>query len=90
MSAESLTSIINAIKSGDLDNSRGSEVFEHMLANELDVAASMSALGIEKVDDGAIDELRQFVQLQRHAVNPFPPFQALVRERELPRFGVAR
>lgn len=57
MPAENLAALISSVKSGDLDNSRASEVFEHMLANSVDVAAAMSALGIEKVDDSAIDEL---------------------------------
>jgi len=57
VSADSLAALIKTIQSGDLDNSRGSEVFEHMLENGADVKAAMSALGIEKVNDSAIDEL---------------------------------
>ena len=57
MSATSLAALIKSVKAGDLDNSRAGEVFEYMLANSKDVVASMAALGIEKVDDSALDDL---------------------------------
>ncbi len=57
MSATSLAALVKSVKAGDLDNSRAGEVFEYMLANGKDVVASMAALGIEKVDDSALDDL---------------------------------
>lgn len=57
VSAADLADLLNAIQAGELDNVRGRDVFEDMLAHGRTPQASMKALGIEKVDESAIVDL---------------------------------
>ena len=55
--ADELAALITAIKNGDLDSSRASEVFEEMHNAKVNVAAAMQTLGIEKIDQSEIVDL---------------------------------
>ncbi|MFC1759451.1 Asp-tRNA(Asn)/Glu-tRNA(Gln) amidotransferase subunit GatB [Planctomycetota bacterium] len=57
ISADALADIILAVADGTLDNSRARDVFAEMLNSESDMPTAMKKLGIEKVDDSAIDNL---------------------------------
>lgn len=52
-----LADLLKRIKSGDLDTTRGREVFLAMLDGGKSAAAVMADLGIEKVDESALIEL---------------------------------
>jgi aspartyl-tRNA(Asn)/glutamyl-tRNA(Gln) amidotransferase subunit B len=49
-----LSDLLKKVKAGDVDTSRGREVLQYMFDNGTDAAASMAALGIEKVDESAL------------------------------------
>ena len=57
ISAEGLADLLKAIQQGELNNSRGKEVFSEMLSAGTSAADAMAALGIEKVDDSALEDL---------------------------------
>lgn len=50
LSAETLAELVKLIVAGDLDVTRGKEVFNDMVVNKRSVADTMAALGIAKVD----------------------------------------
>lgn len=57
VSATALAELLVAIKNGDIDNTRGKDVFNEMLQSGKSAAECMKALGIEKIDTSALDEL---------------------------------
>jgi aspartyl-tRNA(Asn)/glutamyl-tRNA(Gln) amidotransferase subunit B len=57
--ALALGELIARVKAGELDTSRGREVLMEMLASGRTAADVMQSLGIQKVDDSAIDALCQ-------------------------------
>ena len=57
--AQALGELIARVKAGELDTSRGREVLAEMLASGRSAEEVMQSLGIEKVDDSAIDALCQ-------------------------------
>ena len=59
VSAKALGELIARVKAGDLDTSRGREVLTGMLASGRSAAEVMQSLGIQKLDDSAIDALCQ-------------------------------
>jgi aspartyl-tRNA(Asn)/glutamyl-tRNA(Gln) amidotransferase subunit B len=59
VSARALGKLIARVKAGELDTSRGREVLAEMLATGRSAEEVMQSLGIEKVDDSAIDALCQ-------------------------------
>jgi aspartyl-tRNA(Asn)/glutamyl-tRNA(Gln) amidotransferase subunit B len=59
VSARALGELIARVKAGELDTSRGREVLSEMLASGRTAAEVMQSLGIQKVDDSAIDALCQ-------------------------------
>ncbi len=59
ISSEQLAELLQAIQQGDLPGNRGREVFETMLDEGVSSAAAMQSLGIEKVDQGALETLCQ-------------------------------
>ncbi len=63
VSAANLAELLKAIQAGDLDNSRGRDVFTAMLEQGQSPAEAMRALGIEKVDQSALVDLcRQLLE----------------------------
>ena len=70
--ASRLAALLSLIGAGDIDNSRGKDVFQWMLTNEGDVEAAMKALGIERVDsDDLVDLCRQLLADHPSAVEDF-------------------
>lgn len=60
ISVDRLAELLLAIESGQLDNSRGKEVFQYFLDNSAaSLADAMKSLGIEAVDDSEIESLCQ-------------------------------
>ena len=57
ISSEGLADLLKAIQQGDLNNSRGKEVFAEMLSAGTNATDAMAALGIAKVDDSALENL---------------------------------
>ncbi len=57
VSAARLGELIGAVKHGDLDSSRASDVFEEMHQTRVDTATAMKTLGIEKVDQSSLVDL---------------------------------
>ncbi len=58
VSPTQLAELIKAIDNGELDTTRGKEVFQYLLEhNGADVAQAKEALGIEEVDQGEMEEL---------------------------------
>ena len=58
LNAERLAELLLAIEAGDVDNSRGRDVFQFWLDNPtVDFEAAKTALGIEAVDRGEIEAL---------------------------------
>ncbi|MGI9457735.1 MAG: Asp-tRNA(Asn)/Glu-tRNA(Gln) amidotransferase subunit GatB, partial [Aeoliella sp.] len=57
ISSDQLADLVIKLKSGDLPSSRGRDVFDLMLAEQLSVEQSMEQLGIEEVDETALVEL---------------------------------
>ena len=61
VSPSDLSDLILAVADGTLDNSRARDVFAEMFASRVNMVAAMQKLGIEKVDDSAIDDLAREV-----------------------------
>ena len=59
ISASQLGDMIQAITDGKLPKSRAKDAFELMTAEKLEVAAAIEQLGIEQVDDSALESLCQ-------------------------------
>ena len=57
VSAAELAELLRAVCGGKLNTSRGRDVLAEMLASGKSVAAAMQALGIEEVDDSALETL---------------------------------
>ena len=57
ISAASLSELLKAIANGDVDTTRAKDVFAEMLSSAKSASAAMAALGIEKVDASAIEDL---------------------------------
>lgn len=57
ISAASLAELLSAIRDGQLDNTRGKEVFAEMLTSGKTAPEVMASMGIEKVGDSALMEL---------------------------------
>ena len=57
ISSNRMGQLIKKIHAGELDNSRGKDVFEQMLTSDQSVDAIMKELGIEAVDDSALEEI---------------------------------
>ncbi|MBP89035.1 MAG: Asp-tRNA(Asn)/Glu-tRNA(Gln) amidotransferase GatCAB subunit B [Planctomycetaceae bacterium] len=57
ISAASLSELLKAIDSGDVDNTRAKDVFAEMFSTGKSAYEVMTALGIEKVDASAIEAL---------------------------------
>ncbi len=58
ISAGRLAELIHAIETGELDNTRGKDVFQHWLAHGVsDLATAKTALGIASVDRGELEAL---------------------------------
>ena len=70
VSAVSLAGLIKLINDRKLDNSRGKDVFAEMLARRSSAAEAIKALGIEQVDDNALEALcRQLLEANPHVVD---------------------
>lgn len=70
ISSERLSELLAAIKSGDLPNSRGSDVFQEMLAAGATASEAMKTLGIEKVDSSAVVDLcKELLAANPHVVD---------------------
>lgn len=63
ISVERLTTLLKAIMDKDIDTTRAKDVFTQMLDSDKDAPAIMKEMGIEKVDDSAIDDLAREVLL---------------------------
>ncbi len=59
ISAKSLAELLKAIDNGEVDNTRGKDVFAEMLSSGKSAAKSMKQLGIEKIDSSALSDLCQ-------------------------------
>lgn len=57
VSADRLAALVKKIQDGELDNSRAKDVFEKLLQSDLDVEIIMKELGIEAVDDSALETI---------------------------------
>ena len=58
LTVELMASLLKTIENGDIDTTRGKEVFSHLLKNpKATVAEAIAALGITKVDSGEIEQL---------------------------------
>lgn len=55
ITASRLGELVKKIHKGQLDNSRGKDVFESMLTSDADVESIMQDLGIEEVDDSELE-----------------------------------
>jgi aspartyl-tRNA(Asn)/glutamyl-tRNA(Gln) amidotransferase subunit B len=55
--ADCLVELLQLVRRGELDTSRGREVFEDMLTSGRSAAAAVQALGIKRLDDAALVEL---------------------------------
>jgi len=68
--AGSLAELLKMIDAGQLDNSRGRDVLQAMLETGAVLEQAVASLGIEQVDDVALDELcRQLVAENPHVVS---------------------
>ena len=69
VSASSLAELIKMIAGGKLDNSRGKDVFATMFEKGLPAADAVKELGIEQVDDSALESLcRELLDANPHVV----------------------
>ena len=69
VSADALADLILAVADGTLDNSRARDVFAEMLNSGANMSQAMKKLGIEKVDDSAIDDLaNELLAANQHIV----------------------
>ena len=57
VSAAALAELLGTVKAGKLATSRGREVLAEMLASGTSAAEAMTALGIEQVDESALEDL---------------------------------
>ncbi len=57
VSSQRLANLIGKVAAGELDNSRAKDVFQVMLEKDLDPAVVMKELGIEAVDDSALEAI---------------------------------
>ena len=55
--AEKLGDVVGQVSKGELDTTRGREVLDHLTQHDETVAAAMKSLGIEAVEEGAIEQL---------------------------------
>jgi aspartyl-tRNA(Asn)/glutamyl-tRNA(Gln) amidotransferase subunit B len=70
--AETLAALIGMIESGDLDNSRGRDVYQWLMENKGTPETAMKALGIESVDsDEMLNLCRQLIAAHPTAVADF-------------------
>lgn len=69
ISAASLAELITLINQNQLDNTRAKEVFAHMLDHGGSAAEAIRELGIEQVDNQALDRLcRELLEAHPHVV----------------------
>ena len=54
---EELATLIKLVAGGDLDNTRARDVFQAMVESGDTAEAAMASLGIERVDDSALENL---------------------------------
>ena len=54
-----MTELLTKVNAGELDQTRGKEVLEEMIASNLEVQAAMDKLGIKAVDNSEIESLCQ-------------------------------
>ncbi|QDU97815.1 Aspartyl/glutamyl-tRNA(Asn/Gln) amidotransferase subunit B [Lignipirellula cremea] len=59
LTAAGLGELLKLVEQGDLDNTKAKDVFAHMLAHGESAAQAMKSLGIEQVDDSALETLCQ-------------------------------
>ena len=57
ITTDRLADLLNAVQNKEIDTTRAKDVFEKLLESETSVAGMMKEMGIEKVDDSAIDSL---------------------------------
>ena len=70
VSATALAELIQLVGSGKLDSSRGKDVFAAMLESGKTAAEAVKSLGIEQVDDGALEELvKELLEANPHVVD---------------------
>jgi len=68
--AASLAELIKLINDGKLDNSRGKDVFATMLSDGKSAPEAIEALGIEQVDDSALETLvRELLEANPHVID---------------------
>ncbi|RCS49227.1 Asp-tRNA(Asn)/Glu-tRNA(Gln) amidotransferase subunit GatB [Bremerella cremea] len=63
ITVERLATLLKAIMDKEIDTTRAKDVFTQMLDSDKDAPAIMKEMGIEKVDDSAIDDLAREVLL---------------------------
>lgn len=68
ISASKLGDLISRIAGGELDNQRGRDVFNHLVENPQSVEAAIKSLGIEAVDEGAVEQLCRELLAENPAV----------------------
>ncbi|MEW4452729.1 Asp-tRNA(Asn)/Glu-tRNA(Gln) amidotransferase subunit GatB [Bremerella sp. JC817] len=61
ITAERLATLLKAIMNKEIDTTRAKDVFTQMLESDKDAPTIMAEMGIEKVDDSAIDDLAREV-----------------------------
>ncbi len=67
-----LGQLLNAIKAGEIDNTRAKDVFNAMLSSDSDARQVMTSMGIEQVDDSALEDLcRQLLAANPQIVEDF-------------------
>lgn len=70
VAAADLATLIKLIADGKLDNSRGKDVFAEMLSAKVTAEAAIKSLGIEQVDDSALETLcRELLGANPHVVD---------------------
>ncbi|MBI1247719.1 Asp-tRNA(Asn)/Glu-tRNA(Gln) amidotransferase subunit GatB [bacterium] len=69
ITSERLATLLKAIMNKEIDTTRAKDVFTQMLDSDKDAPAIMKEMGIEKVDDSAIDDLaREILEANPKAV----------------------
>lgn len=70
VSASNLATLIKQINGGKLDNSGGKRVFGEMLSSGTSVEEAIKSLGIEEVDDSALEDLcKELLAANPHVVD---------------------
>lgn len=70
VSAPALAELIRLINDGMLDSSRGKDVFNTMLTERKSAPAAIEMLGIEQVDDSALESLiRELLEANPHVID---------------------